>query len=366
AKKAAEGGWIFRPFHRRLAGTPPGVAYVGLRWTWTPRIWDPQGARSNPSVRYTSPWLPMWLSWNEDSLSGTPPPDAQSCDITVEARFLQDGTEEVLSQVVHITIAPMSTVDSAYPGSRRPSLVDPTRRVASDSVLPQATTYRRSRRQSLLAQSSPSVAQDAQVVRVLTTAAQLVAQEAQSQVVAARTLHEPGPELQSLAKQQHVLTVTAQALDKDMNHLPDGSSHTSNVLAAAAHQVVFQAARQVAADKSAAAANQISAGIPPSQSTSTEVTVTDVSVVTQTAVAQAVELTGPLSSEVDVLMTANSLLQQQTRKPPPAASGPMDDGLRPHPVGALPLQPFPPAMHNPAVYPAGMQPSMGLPEYLPL
>lgn len=84
--KKTEGGWMFRPFQRRLAGAPPGVAYVGLRWTWTPRIWDPQASRTNMPVTYSSQSLPGWLSWKDDVLSGIPPHDAQSCDVTVEAR----------------------------------------------------------------------------------------------------------------------------------------------------------------------------------------------------------------------------------------------------------------------------------------
>jgi len=301
-------------------------------------------------------------------LSGTPPGDAQSCDVTVEARFLQDGKEEFLSQTVHITIAPMSTVDTTFPASRRPSLVDASRRVASDSVLPQA----RSRRQSLMGQGNPLAAQDSQVVQVLTTAAQRVAQEAQSQVVAARSLTDPGPELQALAKQQHVLTVTAQALDKEFTS-SEGPSESSAVLAAAAHQVVFQAARQVAADKSAAAASQLSAGIPPSPSTSTQVTVTDVSVVTQTAVAQAVGIMGPLSNEVEVLMTANSLLQQQTLGTLSGTVGTLDpaqlalpmDG-RSHSTGNLPSQfgvsPLNVTGHNPTAFSSA--PHLGM-EYVP-
>lgn len=34
--------WIFRAFERRIMGSPPPLAYVGLNWTWQPRIWDPQ------------------------------------------------------------------------------------------------------------------------------------------------------------------------------------------------------------------------------------------------------------------------------------------------------------------------------------
>lgn len=148
---------------------------------------------------------------------------------------------------------------------------------------------------------------------MLTTAAQRVAQEAQSQVVAAGAPSEPGHELQALAKQQHVLTVTAQAVD-DNTVAPQGNvtAQPSSVLAAAAQQVVLQAARQVAADRSAVATAHISAGLlPPPTGGAGQVTVNEVSVATQSAVAQAVELTGPLSSEVDVLITASSLLQAQ-------------------------------------------------------
>lgn len=161
----------------------------------------------------------------------------------------------------------------------------------------------------------PVATHDAQVMQVLTTAAQRVAQVAHSQVTTDTTT---GPELQALAKQQHVLTVTAKAFDQEViGQRMDGTMQGSTVLAAAAQQVVFQAARQVAADRSAVAASQISAGLLPPPSA---VTVNEVSVATQSAVAQAVEITGPMSSDVDVLITASTLLQQQTRPPlnPPA------------------------------------------------
>ncbi|KAA1469455.1 hypothetical protein DENSPDRAFT_772513 [Dentipellis sp. KUC8613] len=340
AKKAPEGGWIFRPFHRRLAGLPPGVAYVGLRWSWTPRIWDPQASRSNLPVQYTSPSLPSWLSWQDDTLSGIPTPDSQSSDVTVEARFMQDGQEEFLSQTVHINIAPMSNVDTTFSTSRRPSLVGDgslPRRIASDSVVPLAGPTRATavlRTPANVAPAPPVPSQDAQVIQVLTTAAQRVAQEAQSQVVAARIPSEPGPELQALAKQQHVLTVTAQAVDKTVSGQGAAAAEPSSVLAAAAQQVVLQAARQVAADHSAVAAAQMSAGLPPTPSSSSQVTVNEVSVATQSAVAQAVEIAGPLSSEVDVLMTASSLLQQQSRAAP-IATAPALDPTRPHSTGTI-------------------------------
>ncbi len=86
AKKTSDGKWEFRPFHRKLAGTPPSVAYCGLRWSWTPRIWDPQASWQNVPVTYSSPNLPAWLSWKDDILSGIPPPDAENCTLTADAK----------------------------------------------------------------------------------------------------------------------------------------------------------------------------------------------------------------------------------------------------------------------------------------
>ena len=208
------------------------------------------------------------------------------------------------------------------------------------------------------------VAPESQVVQVLTTAAQRVAQEAQSQVVASPS--EVGPELQALAKQQHVLTVTAQAISSKLaGEVPEGAVAQSNALTVAAQQVVLQAARQVVADRTVAA---VSSGLPPAVAASTvpAVTVKEVSVATQSAVAQAVDMIGPLSSEVDVLMTAKSLLQQQTRgstvlggaiDPRPRSTatsppGPFDLSVPPIPVpvpmAAVPVPPpgavyFPPS-----------------------
>jgi hypothetical protein len=160
---------------------------------------------------------------------------------------------------------------------------------------------------------------------VLTSAAQRVAEEAQTQVIAAPPREQPGPELQALAKQQHVLTLTAQAFDEGVAGQRSDShllSKSTTVLAAAAQQVVFQAARQVAADRSASAVTiQSAVGASAPTTPNPQVTVNEVSVATQTAVAQAVEITGPLSSEVDVLMTASSLLQRQARAAPSSTQG---------------------------------------------
>ena len=159
AKKNPDGSWTFRPFHRKVAGSPPGVAYVGLRWSWAPRIWDPQASRSNLVVTYSSPSLPFWLFWEDDVLSGTPPPDAESCDITVVARvcflcvnlhsyliptmqYVQDGQEELLTQTFYLNIVPVSNLDTSFSASRRGSMneeMHKPRRMASDSTVPQTS-----------------------------------------------------------------------------------------------------------------------------------------------------------------------------------------------------------------------------------
>ncbi|KAI6150493.1 hypothetical protein BKA82DRAFT_3975831 [Pisolithus tinctorius] len=357
AKKNPDGGWAFRPFYRRLAGSPPSVAYMGLRWSWAPRIWDPQASRANLNVTYSSPSLPSWLSWEGDVLQGTPTPDAESCDITVEAHFVQDGVEERLTQTFHLNVAPVSTLDTSFPGSRRGSMngdVHRPKRVCGPNLTPGNrsdninTRSLRTQAPVLAPPAPPVTTHDAQVMQVLATAAHRVAQEAQSQVIAStNNASDPGHELQALAKQQHVLTMTAKAFDQEVTgQRTDVSVPEPSVLAAAAQQVVFQAARQVAADRSAAAVSQMSVGLPPPPAA---VTVNEVSVATQSAVAQAVEITGPLSSEVDVLITASSLLQQQIRAPvnppvpvldPSQRTLPMDTAALLQSTGSLPTASF--------------------------
>jgi hypothetical protein len=141
--------------------------------------------------------------------------------------------------------------------------------------------------------------------------------------------------------------MTAAAFDKEYTgQRQDGPPQSpSSVLAVAAQQVVLQAARTVRADRSAAAnVAAVVGGAPPSQSSaSQQVTVNEVSVATQTAVAQAVEITGPLSSEVDVLMTATSLLQNHARGPNPDPNAQLTasmDTSGAKPAGNLPPMPF--------------------------
>ena len=121
------------------------------------------------------------------------------------------------------------------------------------------------------------------------------------------------------------MSVSAQALDnKGANSA--GSSSAANVLVAAAHQVVYKAAVQVATT------NSVIQSLPV---TTTQLSVQDVSAATLSAVAQAVDIVGPLSSEVDVMMTASSLLSHQAQASivsPAPGTVPMSGPLPPVPV----------------------------------
>lgn len=325
AKKQPDGTWTFRPFHRRLTGAPATVAYIGLRWSWAPKVWDPQTPRPNIPVEFSSPNLPSWLSWNDDVLSGTPPPDAESCEITVEARYTIDGEPETLKNSIHLTVAPTSALEGSG-SSRRPSLTalpsdmgDP-RRIVSDSMVPQSSAPSRtlSRVPSGILPHPPTQASstDAQIMQVLSNAAQRVAEvkHEQEMAVGAAFSAPPGTaEIQSLDKQQHVLALTATVLHQ-VTTAPLTSTTTTTAaqqVAEAAREMVFQAAHTSLVQKQVDVTEQKLAGTMPFEAVADPVTVNEVTATTQNAVAKAVELTGPGVSEVTVLMTAKSLLQQQ-------------------------------------------------------
>ncbi|KAF9013978.1 hypothetical protein BDQ17DRAFT_1296044 [Cyathus striatus] len=325
AKKAGDGKWEFRPFHRKLVGTPPPVAYSGLKWHWTPRIWDPQASWQNIPVQYSSPNLPSWLSWKDDVLSGIPPPDAESCQITVIAKFTLDGQEGQLSQTFPITVAPMTTLDSSsYSRSRRPSLAgEPPKRSTSDSALFQVPQRSKVR-------APPAESPDTRVIRVLQSVAQRVSEEAASQFVLAMP---PKETLQDLVKQRHVLEQTVHAYDKEISGM--GHAQTRQ-LAVAAQNVVVQAAHTVIADRSLA-----SGMLPPRQpETATgaiqSVTVNELTNATQGAIAMAVKSQGTASTEVDIIVAAASILKARTSSID-ATSNAVAQAAMQHSLGAAPM-----------------------------
>ncbi|KAF9454647.1 hypothetical protein P691DRAFT_806814 [Macrolepiota fuliginosa MF-IS2] len=346
AKKAGDGKWEFRPFHRRLAGTPPSVAYCGLRWSWTPRIWDPQASWQNVPVTYTSPNLPSWLSWKDDVLSGIPPPDAENCIITVDAKFVIDGQEGHLTHTFNVTIAPVSSIDTtSFSRSRRPSLAgEPPKRSTSDSALFQAPQRAKTR-----AMPAPVESADTRVIRVLQSAAQRVTQEAESQLVSASP---PRNDLQDLVKQKHVLDQTVDAYDRALSG--QGRNET-NILAVAAQNVVVQAAHKVYADRGG--------GVPPHQSEAAiqSITVGELSEVTQDAIAKAVKRHGTASTEVDIVVTAAGIIKSESDAVSAAVAQvgvqPIPQQIRSLSTGTLPARMNPPLING---YPNNLSP---LPEY---
>ncbi|KAJ1309568.1 hypothetical protein OPQ81_006341 [Rhizoctonia solani] len=301
ARKIDEGGsirWTFREFKRKIAGTPPGIAYHGHHWQWAPHVWDPQLSRANITASFSSPSLPSWLSWNDNVLSGTPGPDAVNTDITVHAKVLNDPDDNILSHTFHLTIAP-SAVDPAFVKSRRPSLAHDIRRNVSDSAV---TGGLRTRAGST--SSNPS--DNHQVMQVLASAVSRVTHAAHAAQAQNGVDHAA-----ALVKQQQVLGATAQAVADEVRAGPHPDSQgTASVLVAAAHSVVVGAAQLVATDRVTQASR--SAVDPHVMApTQTPISVTEVSVATQSAVAHAVAINGPMATEVEVMMTANALIQQQ-------------------------------------------------------
>jgi hypothetical protein len=92
AKKMPDGSWIFREFKRKIAPTPSTHAYIGMTYSWTPRVWDPQASTADLNVTFSSlpGTLPSWLSWRDNVLSGTPSEGATSAHITALATVSSD------------------------------------------------------------------------------------------------------------------------------------------------------------------------------------------------------------------------------------------------------------------------------------
>ncbi|KAK7054722.1 hypothetical protein VNI00_003185 [Paramarasmius palmivorus] len=282
AKKLGEGRWEFRPFQRKLAGTPPGVAYCGLRWHWSPHIWDPQTSFTNVPVHYSSPSLPSWLSWKGEELSGTPPPDAQSCDITVNAKFMLDGQEGHLSTTFHLNIAPRSAVDPSYSLPRS----------QSDTLLHQAPLRAVGRTTVNPTENAP-----ARVVEVLQNVAQRVTEEATTQPRSAG-------DLQVLVKQKQAVEQSLVAYDRALTGPTPPDTHR---LAVAAQAVVAEAAQSAVARVTAATGVSTGAASTPILAIQAA-SVGDMADLTQEALAFAVKMQGAASNNIEVIETTCSLL----------------------------------------------------------
>lgn len=300
ARKTGEGGWEFRKFTRKFANCHSSVCYVGLPWSWTPHIWDPQASLKDVPVRYESHSLPPWLSWSITEsgtyvLSGTPPLDADNVEIRTDAHFVVDGKEERISMSFPLHVAPSST------GSRRPSLSDtPTRRSVSDPAL-----SHRSSNPSLSLSSPPRTDPQfvATVTEVLKVAAQRVQQERVSHNAPLETL-----QFDALCKQQQVLNRAVNAYTEEQRNpgylQTSGEGDAQAALAKTAEQVVVQAVHTVIADKAAGV------GVPVAVAPK-NASIVEVSAVTQEALAKALARTTLHAHEVHVMQTTSKVLKEQ-------------------------------------------------------
>ncbi|CAI2180348.1 12600_t:CDS:10 [Funneliformis geosporum] len=105
AKKTPAGGWIFREFTRKIAGIPDKIAYVGTKYTYAPRVWDPQVNVKSIKAVFHSPWLPEWLRWENNILTGTPDMNSETCEITAIANYYHGDTVYKLEKSFVITVA---------------------------------------------------------------------------------------------------------------------------------------------------------------------------------------------------------------------------------------------------------------------
>ncbi|KAJ7709698.1 hypothetical protein B0H17DRAFT_1028780 [Mycena rosella] len=291
AKKIGDRSWEFRPFHRKIAGNAPAVAYCGLQWRWQARIWDPQACWQNVHVQYSSPSLPSWLQWKDDVLSGTPPSTAESCDITTHAKFTLDGQDGFLTRTFPLSIAPRAAETPFGPGFvQRPSITP--RRTVSDSTIP-------ARSIPLTPALVTAEEDEARVKMVLEHVAHRLTQESQP----------PGysPEL---SRQKHVLELTVNACDYEhSSNAPEGSHE----LAVAGQNVVARAAEYIVRGTAPGAA-----ALPTKTSAMQNVTTEDLVETTKDAIAEAVKESRGTSEidELSILLIACRVLDNALRPQP--------------------------------------------------
>ncbi|KAI9298376.1 hypothetical protein K502DRAFT_362404 [Neoconidiobolus thromboides FSU 785] len=103
AKHLPDGLWKFKKFQRKIVEPLPRVAYIGLKYVWYPKIWDPQIQK--PRAAFSSPWLPDWLRWENNCLTGTPGLNDKSCEISAVAQYQQEDKTYSISVKFFLTVA---------------------------------------------------------------------------------------------------------------------------------------------------------------------------------------------------------------------------------------------------------------------
>ncbi|KAM0792288.1 hypothetical protein ACM66B_004978 [Microbotryomycetes sp. NB124-2] len=114
AKKLPDRKWAFREFTRCIKGQHTSIAYVGVPWSWSPRVWDPQASIPQDEVTFRIVGqCPAWLHWEEQTLTGVAPEAAagDAIDIIVAAS-LSDGSPELQARASFRVVLPESIPDA--------------------------------------------------------------------------------------------------------------------------------------------------------------------------------------------------------------------------------------------------------------
>lgn len=143
AKKVPDKKWIFREFTRCIKGNAPPIAFIGLPWTWAPRVWDPQCSSAAIDASFSSPSLPDWLSWEDNVLSGEVPKSAHGQTIEVEAVAtfqMGDRVHQLRATTQFLVASPDETDDPAnfgildLPKSKAPDALRETKEEQKPNV----------------------------------------------------------------------------------------------------------------------------------------------------------------------------------------------------------------------------------------
>ncbi|KAJ7273331.1 hypothetical protein C8J57DRAFT_1715557 [Mycena rebaudengoi] len=258
AKKLGEGSWEFRPFHRKIAGNPP--------------------------------------AWKDAVLFGTPPPSAESCDITTIAKFNLDGHEGQLTHTFFLTIAPLASADNPFATAfaQRPSTTP--RRSVSDSTILSRSIPRTPA--SLITDEED----EARVKMVLEGVANKLKQQPQSSGYSSE-----------LSRQKHVLEKTVTACDYEHSgNAPEGSHE----LAVAGQNVVAEAAQCILRSAALPGGTLI---LPNNASAMQNVATDSLINTTKDAIAEAVSESRGTSDidELSILLVACRVLSRWPEHSPP-------------------------------------------------
>nr|CDI53162.1 conserved hypothetical protein [Melanopsichium pennsylvanicum 4] len=113
AKKKPEGGWEFHEFSRKIAGAPEKIAYVGLKWAWPLKVWDPQASSTSIKAVFSCNKVPSWIQWEENNrvLSGTPTAGSESGEVSVTAHYVHGGQLHQLQHSFYLQVASIAADD---------------------------------------------------------------------------------------------------------------------------------------------------------------------------------------------------------------------------------------------------------------